>query len=114
MKQKIVKLLVKLAKKICPTCKYELAEVYEPKEIAIAVAITKKNIKQYRSSTEAKTSHRKAVSDMVRIQKGNNHSHIFEALEKNNLIIDRVYQKGGDKVVESRLKVYVRKEEDKN
>ena len=114
MKQKIAKLLVKLAKKICPTCKYELEDVYEPKEIAIAVAITKKNIKQYRSSTEAKTSHRKAVSDMVRIQKGNNHSHIFETLEKNNLIIDRVYQKGGDKVVESRVKVYVRNEEDKN
>lgn len=112
MKQKIAKLLVKLAKKICSTCKYELEYVYEPKEIAIA--ITKMNIKQYRSSTEAKTSHRKAVSDMVRIQKGNNHSHIFEALEKNNLIIDRVYQKGGDKVVESRLKVYVRKEEDKD
>ena len=50
---------------------------------------------------------------MVRIQKGNNHSHIFEALEKNNLIIDRVYKKDRDKVVESRLKVYVRKEEDK-
>ena len=47
---------------------------------------------------------------MVRIQRGNNHSHIFEALEKNALIIDRVYQKDGDKVVETRLKVYVRKE----
>lgn len=47
---------------------------------------------------------------MVRIQRGNNHSHIFEALEKNSLIIDRVYQKDGDKVVETRLKVYVRKE----
>ena len=76
------------------------------------VAITKKNIRQYRSSCKEKTSYRKAIADMVRIQKGNNHSHIFEALEKNGLIVDKVYQKDGDKVVESRLKVYVRKEGD--
>lgn len=110
MKQKIAMLLVKLANSICPT--YEVKPGYEAKEIAIAVAITKKNIRQYRSSCNEKTSHRKAVADMVRIQKGNNRSHIFEALEKNGLITDKVYQKGGDKVVESRLKIYVRKEED--
>ena len=110
MKQKIAKLLVKLACWIYPT--YEIKPDYEAKEIAIAVAITKKNIKQYRSSCKEKTSHRKAVADMVRIQKGNNHSHIFEALEKNGLIMDRVYQKDGDKVIESRLKVYVRKEDE--
>ena len=110
MKQKIAKLLVRLASKIYPT--YEIKPDYEAKEIAIAVAITKKNIKQYRSSCKDKTSHRKAVSDMVRIQKGNNHSHIFEALEKNGLIVDKEYQKDGDKVIESRLKVYVRKSEE--
>lgn len=110
MKQKIAKLLVKLACRICPT--YEIKPDYEAKEIAIAIAITKKNIKQYRSSCKEKISHRKAVSDMVRIQKGNNHSHIFEALEKNGLIVDNVYQKDGEKVVESRLKVYVRKSEE--
>ena len=49
---------------------------------------------------------------MTRIQKGNNHSHIFEAIEKNSLIEDVVYLKGGERVVESRLKVYVRKEEE--
>ena len=110
MKQKIAKFLVKLANSICPT--YEVKPGYEAKAIAIAVAITKKNIHQYRSSCNEKTSHRKAVADMVRIQKGNNHSHIFEALEKNGLITDKVYQKDGDKVIESRLKVYVRKEDE--
>ncbi|SFG56517.1 hypothetical protein [Prevotella sp. KH2C16] len=110
MKQNIAKLLVRLASKIYPT--YEIKPDYEAKEIAIAVAITKKNIKQYRSSCKDKTSYRKGVADMVRIQKGNNHSHIFEALEKNCLIEDKVYQKDGEKVVESRLKVYVRKSEE--
>lgn len=110
MKQKIAKSLVNLANLICPT--YKVKAGYEPKEIAIAVAITKKNIRQYRSSCKEKTSHRSAVDDMTRIQKGNNHSHIFEALERNHLIVDKVYQKNGDKVVESRLKVYVRKEEE--
>lgn len=110
MKQKIAKLLVRMAGKLCPT--YEIKPDYEPKEIAIAVAITKKNIKQYRSSCMNKTSHRKAVSDIVRIQKGNNRSHIFEALENNGLITDRVYKENSDIVVESRLKVYVRKSEE--
>ena len=110
MKEKIAKLLIKLLYRIYPT--YEVMPGYEAKEIAIAVAITKKNILQYRSSCKEKISHRKAVADMVRIQKGNNRSHIFEALERNALITDRVYQKDGDKVVESRLKIYVRKEED--
>lgn len=109
MKQKIAKLLVKLANLICPI--YEVKPGYEAKEIAIAVAITKKNIRQYRSSCEEKISHRKGVLDMERIQRGNNHSHIFEAIEKNGLIIDKVYHKDGDKIVESRLKVYVRKED---
>ena len=49
---------------------------------------------------------------MVRIQKGNNRSHIFEYIEDNGLIVDRVYKKDGEKVVESRLKVYVRKSEE--
>ena len=110
MKQKIAKLLVRLAEKLYPT--YEINPSYEAKEIAIVVAITKKNIKQYRSSCKHKTSHRKAVTDMVRIQKGNNHSHIFEAIEKNGLIKDMVYINGGERVVESRLKVYVRKSEE--
>ena len=110
MKQIIAKLLTRLANRICPA--YEVKSGYEPKEIAIAVAITKKNVKQYRSSCKEKTSHRKAVADIVHIQKGNNHSHIFEALEKNGLIVDKVYQKDGEKVVESRLKVYVRKSEE--
>lgn len=110
MKQKIAKLFVKLASKICPT--YEFVPDYVAKEIAIAVAITKKNIRQYRSSCKEKTSYRKAIADMVRVQKANNRSHIFEALEKNNLITDKVYQKDGDKVVESRLKVYVCKEDE--
>ena len=48
---------------------------------------------------------------MERIQKGNNRSHIFEAIEKNKLISDHVYTKDGNKIVESRLKVYVRKED---
>lgn len=110
MKQEIAKLLVRMAGKLCPT--YEIKPDYEPKEIAIAVAITKKNIRQYRSSCREKTSYRKAVADMVRIQKGNNRSHIFESVENNGLIVDRVYQKNGEKIVESRLKVYVRKSED--
>lgn len=110
MKQKIAKLLVRIAGKLCPT--YEIKPDYEPREIAIAVAITKKNIRQYRSSCKGKTSYRKAVTDMVRIQKGNNRSHIFEYIEDNGLIVDRVYKKDGEKVVESRLKVYVRKSED--
>lgn len=110
MKRRIAKLLVRLANRICSS--YEVKPNYEAKEIAIAVAITKKNIRQYRSSCKEKISYRKAVSDMERIQKGNNRSHIFEALEKNGLIIDKVYQKDGDRVVESRLKVYVRKEDE--
>ncbi len=110
MKQKIAKILVRIAGKLCPT--YEIKPDYEPKEIAIAVAITKKNIRQYRSSCREKTSYRKGVSDMTRIQKGNNHSHIFEAIEKNGLIEDVVYLKDGERIVESRLKVYVRKEEE--
>lgn len=110
MKQKFAKLLTRVVEWLCPT--YETKPTYEAKEIAIAVAITKKNVRQYRSSCKEKTSYRKAIADMVRIQKGNNRSHIFEALEKNGLITDKVYQKDGDKVVESRLKVYVRKEED--
>lgn len=109
MKQKLAKLLLRLAEKLCPTC--EVKPTYEAKEIAIAVAITKKNIRQYRSSC-SKKSYRKGVSDMTRIQKGNNHSHIFEAIEKNGLIEDVVYLKGGERIVESRLKVYVRKEEE--
>lgn len=107
MKQRIAELLLRLLEKLRPS--YEIKPSYEAKEIAIAVAITKKNIRQYRSSCKEKTSYRKAVADMVRIQKGNNRSHIFEALEKNGLIVDKVYQKDGDRVVESRLKVYVRK-----
>lgn len=110
MKQKIATFLVKLANMICTT--YEVSPGYEAKEIAIAVAVTKKNVRQYRSSCKDNISHRKAVADMIRIQKGNNRSHIFEALEKNNLIMDRVYQKDGDRVVESRLKVYVCKEDE--
>lgn len=108
MKQKIARLIIKLARKIDPT--YEMTPDYKAKEVAIAVSITKKNIRQYRESCTEKISHRKAISDMIRIQKGNNRSHIFEALERNELITDRVYQKGGDKVVESRLKVYVLEE----
>lgn len=46
MKQKLAKLLLRLAEKLCPTC--EAKPSYEAKEIAIAVAITKKNIRQYR------------------------------------------------------------------
>lgn len=110
MKQRIARLLVKLASKICPT--YEYSPDYTAKEVAIAVAITKKNIRQFRASHKTKISYRKAIADMVRIQKGNNRSHIFEALEKNGLVVDRVYQKDGDRIVESRLKVYVRKSED--
>lgn len=110
MKRKLAKLLLRLAEKLYPTC--EVKPSYDAKEIAIAVAITKKNIRQYRGSCSKNTSYRKGVSDMTRIQKGNNHSHIFEAIEKNGLIEDVVYLKGGERVVESRLKVYVRKEEE--
>lgn len=46
MKQKLSKLLLRLAEKLYPTC--EAKPSYEAKEIAIAVAITKKNIRQYR------------------------------------------------------------------
>lgn len=108
MKECVAKFLVKIVNKLCPT--YELKPSYEAKDVAIAVAITKMDIRQYRNSCNKKISYGKALSDMVRIQRGNNHSRIFEALEKNSLIIDRVYQKDGDKVVETRLKVYVRKE----
>ena len=108
MKECVAKFLVKIVNKLCPT--YELKPSYEAKDVAIAVAITKMDIRQYRNSCDKKISYGKALSDMVRIQRGNNHSRIFEALEKNSLIIDRVYQKDGDKVVETRLKVYVRKE----
>lgn len=110
MKQKLAKLLLRLAEKLCPTC--EVKPSYEAKELAIAVAITKKNIRQYRGSCSKDTSYRKGLSDMTRIQKGNNHSHIFEAIENNGLIEDKVYMRGVDKVVESRLKVYVRKKEE--
>lgn len=110
MKRRIAKLLVRLANRICPS--YEVKPNYEAKEIAIAIAITKKNIRQYRYSCSKNTSYRKGISDMIRIQKGNNHSHIFEAIEKNGLIEDKVYMRGRNKVVESRLKVYVRKEEE--
>ena len=109
MRKRIASLLIWLAQKVYPS--YESKPNYEAKEIAIAVAITKKNIRQYRSSCKEKTSYRKAISDMERIQKGNNRSHIFEAIEKNKLISDYVYTKDGNKVVESRLKVYVCKEE---
>lgn len=108
MKECVAKFLVKIVNKLCPT--YELKPSYEAKDVAVAVAITKMDILQYRNSCDKKISYGKALSDMVRIQRGNNHSRIFEALEKNALIIDRVYQKDGDKVVETRLKVYVRKE----
>lgn len=110
MKQKLAKLLLRLSEKLCPT--YEVKPSYEAKELAIAIAITKKNIRQYRYSCSKNTSYRKGISDMIRIQKGNNHSHIFEAIEKNGLIEDKVYMRGRNKVVESRLKVYVRKEEE--
>lgn len=109
MRKRIASLLIWLAQKVYPS--YESKPNYEAKEIAIAVAITKKNIRQYRNSCKEKTSYRKAIADMERIQKGNNRSHIFEAIEKNKLISDYVYTKDGNKVVESRLKVYVRKEE---
>lgn len=48
---------------------------------------------------------------MERIQKANNRSHIFHAIEVNNLIADKVYTKDGTKVIESRLKVYVHKKD---
>ena len=94
---------------ICPT--FELKPTYEAKGIAIAVAITKKNIRQYRSSRGGKCSYRKGVVATVKIQKGNNNSHICEAIVRNSLIVDKVYVKGGERIVESRLKVYVRKKE---
>nr|DAI40385.1 MAG TPA: hypothetical protein [Caudoviricetes sp.]DAW80118.1 MAG TPA: hypothetical protein [Caudoviricetes sp.] len=109
MKDRIAHLLVRLAERLCPT--FELKPTYEAKEIAIAVAITKKNIRQYRSSYGGKCSYRKGVSDTEKIQRGNNHSHIFEAIERNGLIVDNVYVKDGERIVESRLKVYVRKKE---
>ena len=110
MKNRIAHLLVRIAEWLYPT--FELKPTYEAKEIAIAVAITKKNIRQYRSSCGGTCSYRKGVSDMERIQMGNNHSHIFEAIERNGLIVDKTYRNGGDIIVESRLKVYVHKEED--
>ena len=94
MKDRIAHLLVRLAERLCPT-----------------FAITKKNIRQYRSSRGGKCSYRKGVVETEKIQKGNNHSHIFEAIERNGLIVDKVYVKGGERIVESRLKVYVRKKE---
>lgn len=109
MKNRIAHLLVRLAEWLCPT--FELKPAYEAKEIAIAVAVTKKNIRQYRSSRGGKCSYRKGVVETEKIQKGNNHSHIFEAIERNGLIVDKVYVKGGERIVESRLKVYVRKKE---
>ena len=99
MKDRIAHLLVRLAERLCPT--FELKPTYEAKEIAIAVAITKKNIRQYRNSRGGKCSYRKGVVETEKIQKGNNHSHIF----------DKVYVKGGERIVESRLKVYVCKKE---
>lgn len=108
MKHKLATFLVKLANYICPT--YEVKPSYEAKEIAIAVAIKKKHIRLYRESCRKKASYRKAIADIIRIQKGNNRSHIFEAIERKSLIKDSVYQRGSDTIVESRLKVYVRKE----
>lgn len=52
MREKIAKLLIKLAKWIYPA--YEVKPDYEAKEIAIAVAVTKKNIRQYRNSCKKK------------------------------------------------------------
>ena len=90
MRKRIASTLVWLAQKVYPS--YEAKPNYEAKEIAIAVAITKKNIRQYRKSCNGKTSYRKAI-------------------EKNKLISDHIYTKYGNKIVESRLKVYVRKED---
>ena len=67
MKDRIAHLLVRLAERLCPT--FELKPTYEAKEIAIAVAITKKNIRQYRSSRGGKCSYRKGVVETERYRR---------------------------------------------
>lgn len=55
MKECVAKFLVKIVNKLCPT--YELKPSYEAKDVAIAVAITKMDIRQYRNSCNKKISY---------------------------------------------------------
>lgn len=110
MREEVSNWLIVLAKLIC---KREVEkdmlkkDVYEPKQIAFATAYTKGDVR--RKCKVEKISRRKAVKGIEDDCKAHNMKCVFGTAKR--LLQHKVFKDGEDFVVETRLNVYVRKEE---
>lgn len=113
MKKEIAGMLVKLASKIyeeAPTLQVPNVENYVAKKVAIATSFGKKDVKRYKSLSSTKLSSRGARKLIIRdLKKDTINSILKRAVD---LIEINVYGSGEETIVEGKLNVYVRKEDE--
>lgn len=111
IRNKLAMFLCFIAEKLCTEPRKVIippSDEYVAKQAVVAVSICKKDIKKYKYKNCIK-SHRKAKAGLIEEVKSCNVKAIFETVK--DLIEVRLYRDGEYTVVDSRLNVYVPKEE---
>lgn len=105
MKKKIALLLLKIAQRLSPESRFEYVDNYVARDAARAVAIGKRDITNYRKKNNC--SIRFAVSALVGECIKQNRVAIYNTLLANKIFNEKVYRKGKETIVETRLKILV-------
>lgn len=111
MKKKIAIWLFKLARKIYPisVTVFEQKEVYEPKICAKAYRIDKSCIRHYKRNNNIKTM-REALRELKKETLAQAKKEVLSTIEAK-VMKQRMYEKGGETIVEVKVNCYVSKEE---
>lgn len=113
MKKKIAHILHAIANRLYPYHgSVELVGDYVARDCAIAIGFGKKDINKVKCGCHL--SSKQAIHALIKDCLEKNRLGIMNTLKKKKIFEERVYQHEGQTVVETRLKVYVPKEKDKD
>lgn len=112
MKKKLAAMLTKMALRLNPDAAVQAVvpvyEEYEAKAIGVGGEITKNDIRKFKRETGEKST-RKATKLLVDKTRKSNLDSIFATA--SGIIEEKIYKKEDSIIVESRLNVYVKKED---
>ena len=109
MKEKIAKLLVRIARRLAPR-RYDRVETltgYEPMKLGVAISVSPEEIRQYRRHSNV--SARKARRDAIKDMKKRVRQSIYGSLIEGKHIEYDVHHQGDDIVVSGFIRIYKRK-----
>ena len=113
MKKKIAHLLHNFANWLYPYHgSVELVGDYVARDCAIAISFGKKDVKKVKERYHL--SSKQVIHALIKDCLEKNRLGIMNTLKERKIFEERVYQHEGQTVVETRLKVYVPKEKDKD